>query len=218
MSDKARYWTAVIYPNQLIPDFDDKISELLQIPFCYILHDKDINEADKERRKAHYHIMICFNNTTTYSNALDTFNLLTVPNNRVNICKKVMNVRYLYNYFIHDTDDCKKKGKYLYDKDCRICGNNFDIGSYEQLSLAEKDDIIQELKRTIYNNGFYNFLDFSIYVDENFSIEYSKIVNHHVSLFTQLCKGNYQRLQFKHEINLYRQSMLVSDKYKNNEK
>ena len=39
---------------------------------------------------------------------------------------------------IHDTDTCRKQGKELYPPENRITGNNFDIGAYEQVGIAEK--------------------------------------------------------------------------------
>ena len=63
MSEKARYWTAVIYPEQLIDYWQTEIDNIFQFPYCYILHDKDHNESDLEKRKPHYHEV--YNNMET---------------------------------------------------------------------------------------------------------------------------------------------------------
>ena len=104
MSD-ARYWTGVIYPEHLIDDWEELAPTLIQIPFCYIVHDKDnlkdfeedlkiftdmnnddikneINKFDSEfiskayKRKVHIHFILAFNNTTTYKNALSVINTI----------------------------------------------------------------------------------------------------------------------------------------------
>ena len=58
----------------------------------------------------------------------------------------------MYNYLIHDTEDSRKKHKHQYDKSERITGNNFDIGSYEQLSVDEKNSILVELEKLIFGD------------------------------------------------------------------
>ena len=86
------------------------------------------------------------------------FNRLSQPGT---VCCPVVqdkyNIRSAYNYLIHDTDESRKAGKYQYEKSCRIEGNNFDIGMYEQFSL-KKDDMCDEsfiLKEEITNYDFY---------------------------------------------------------------
>ena len=58
----------------------------------------------------------------------------------INKCEAVVGIRNVYDYLIHDTEDCRKKGKEQYDPSERITGNNFDIGAYEQLGTAEKNE------------------------------------------------------------------------------
>ena len=99
MADKARYWTCVIYPEQLIDNWQDEIDKILQYPYCYILHDKDHNDSDQEKRKAHYHFIIAFSNTTTYNHALDVFQQLCIFDNPARKCERIMNIKYMYNSF-----------------------------------------------------------------------------------------------------------------------
>ena len=137
---KARYWQAIMYPENMIEDWENKICELLQVPFAYCIHTMDTDKK-KEKRKIHVHIMIAFTNTTTYRHALSVFKTLeregksAMPNGAI---MRVISVRQAFDYLIHDTDDSRKKGKYQYPKEFRILGNNFDIGAYEQLTVVQK--------------------------------------------------------------------------------
>ena len=133
---KARYWTFVLYPESMIDNWEDQVSYLLQYPFAYCIHDKDIDSAS-EQRKIHVHFLIAFTNTTTYSNCLKIAQKLQPSCSYV---ETVLNVRYMYNYLIHDTDDCRKKNKFVYDPSDRILCNDFDIGNFEQLSKTEKKE------------------------------------------------------------------------------
>ena len=104
---KAKYWTAVLYPESMIDDWQNKISDLLQIPYEYCIHDKDNlgnviktvkNKYNKpvtydasefaidkhEHRKVHVHLVICFSNTTTKSHKSLHIARLSV----IDICSK----------------------------------------------------------------------------------------------------------------------------------
>ena len=158
---KARYWQAIMYPENMIDDWENKICELLQVPFAYCIHTMDTDKK-KEKRKIHVHIIIAYGNTTTYKSALRTFKRLekegksAIPNNTI---QQVISVRNAYDYLIHDTDDSRKKGKYQYPKDFRILGNNFDIGSYEQLSATQKNEMCKILCNLVILKHYINFCD-----------------------------------------------------------
>lgn len=210
---KAKYWTCVLYPESMIDVWEDKISDILQVPYCYIIHDKDnlgkvikkvSNKCGKEIsydasefcidkhdfRKVHVHVVIAFPNTTTYKHALSCFQLLQ-PN--CSYCEQVLNIRYMYEYLIHNTEKAKKDKKYQYDASNRICGNNFDIGAYEQVSITDKRKMLKELCDFIRDNEIDNFLTFYDYFDKKaeFDFNYFEVVASYSGLLERLCKGNY---------------------------
>ena len=78
ITTKARYWTAVCYPENMRPDWKERIGEILQLPYAYCVHDKDV-QSDGDDRKAHVHIMVAWPNTTTYKAALEVFRGLSAP-------------------------------------------------------------------------------------------------------------------------------------------
>ena len=146
---KAKYWTAVLYPENLIDNWDTLIGDLLELPYAYCCHNADLTSDDEEDRKDHVHLIIVFPNTTTYKNAFRVFQRL--GEYCLSACQSVINIRYMYEYLIHNTDTAKKQGKHQYDPSERISGNNFDIGSYEQLSLAEKNEMRHELSMVVFS-------------------------------------------------------------------
>lgn len=167
MAGNARYWVGVCYPENMVSDWENQIGDLVQVPFAYCIHNID-HDSKSEHRKDHVHIMLAFSNTTTYNNALNTFKRLSADGRScINKCLSVVSVRNQYDYLIHDTDACRKQGKELYPSECRITGNNFDIGAYEQISLEDKREKVQELKSICRCEGFTNFADLDDYIDDH---------------------------------------------------
>ena len=152
---KARYWWAVLYPENMIPDWQQQIDDLLQLPYEYCIHDKDIVNDPDEQRKVHVHLIIAFPNTTTYKNAFNTFDRLSAEGkSSLNKCEQIISIEYAHKYLIHDTDKCREKNKYLYAQEERISGNLFDIGAYVQLSKSEETEIFNDIVDTIYQCCF----------------------------------------------------------------
>ena len=191
ITTKARYWTAVGYVENMIENWQDEIGRLLQYPFVYCVHDKD-KQGDGDDRKTHVHIVVAYGNTTTYKSALALFRKLNKEGcEAFNTCEPVANIRYMYDYLIHDTEDSRKKGKYLYDRSERIAGNNFDIGSFEQLSIADKERMAEELEDAVIENKITNYRELYLHVKNNFDGEYKKILRTYSSHFERLCRGNF---------------------------
>ena len=223
MSESARYWTAILYPEHLIDGWQYKIQDLLEVAYCYCIHDKDtlkdhkdeldlftnckddlVLELDKSKslivseaykRKVHIHIIVAFANTTTYKHALKVLNRLYIDNS-LKYVKQVINIRHIYDYLIHDTDKCREDGKHLYDRLERKEGNNFDIGAFEQISIAEKKKMLRELQLLIIKEGFTNFLDFYKYILSNLDDCYVDVADSYNGLLEKLTRGNYQKKSF----------------------
>ena len=195
MSGNAKYWSGVCYPENMASDWQLRIDDLLQVPFAYAIHDLDL-DSKSEHRKDHVHVVLAFPNTTTFKHALSVFNLLSSDGlTCCSTCQAAISIRHVYDYLIHDTDSCRKQGKELYSPDCRILGNGFDIGSYEQISLAEKDAISIELANIIVKQAFTNFMDFYIYVMSLHpdDVKYFEIIKSNSGFFERLSRGNYQK-------------------------
>lgn len=202
VAGKARYWCAVMYPENMLENWQEIIGDKLGLPYCYCVHDKDhlaeykagIEAEGHDSRKLHVHIIIAFPNTTTYKTAYNTFQRLAIPGRKaLPWCEAVNTIRNKYEYLIHNTETAKKQKKFQYSPKERICGNNFDIGNFEQVSQAEKDEMALELVKLILEKEFVNFAEFVSYVLCNFDKEYFGVIKTNSGLFERLCKGNYQK-------------------------
>lgn len=198
MAEKARYWTWVGYPESMIDDWEDSIGEVLQLPYAYCIHDKDLTDEDEEKRKTHVHIMIVYGNTTTMNSVRNLFSKMRKDQDKEKVfVQSVQNVRYMYNYLIHDTDNAQKKNKYLYDPSERITGNDFDIGMYEQISKKEKQNKVVELLKILRDSGITDFATFVDYVVDNLDLEYFELLTEKSGFFERYIKGNFYRYNTK---------------------
>ena len=192
---KTRYFVAVMYPESMIPNWKDEIDDIIQRPFAYCIHDKDLCKDGVTLRKEHVHIMIAFNNSTTTKHALEVYNLLSQKGKNIKYCEMVINVRNKFEYLIHNTEKAKKDGKYLYDESERILGNSFDIGAYEQLSLSDKRNIRKSIAAIINKFHFLSFSELDEYVREHLSDEYYDEFTSHQGYFANLVRGHYNSLK-----------------------
>lgn len=195
MADKAKYWAGICYLENMLEDWEDNIGDVLQNPYCYCIHPADL-DAEGIERKVHVHIIVAFPNTTTKKCCIDLLNGLSKKG-----CKccpavqAIRNIRHMYNYLIHDTDDCRKKGKTQYDARGRKTGNNFDIGMFEQLDQETKEKYADEIANLIYTKNISNYLDLYIYVSSNYDSAYKSVIRSYSGHFDRLCKGMYQKLK-----------------------
>lgn len=195
MITKSRYWVGVLYNENMVDNWQTDLGDILQLPFCYCVHDKDTLADGSEERKIHTHLIIVFNNTTTYNHAFNIFNKLSADGkNALNKIESIVSIRSMYDYLIHNTETCRKKGKFLYSKNERISGNNFDIGNFEQLTTTDRNIIVRELCDFIVQNNVVNFADFYILCTEQFQdSSYFEILRTYSGLFERLTRANYQK-------------------------
>lgn len=205
MAEKAKYWTAILYPDSMIDNWEDKISDIFQVPVAYCIHDKDKDGHDGDR-KTHVHFELAFPNTTTFKHVLG---LVQEVQPTCKIVKKVINVRYMYDYLIHDTDSCKKAGKHLYKSSERILLNNFDIGCYEQRSLEDKRKDAIDLKNLIIAKMLENAYELDRYlssdpnIDEDTRNRFEEVLLCYSGYINNICKGVYLHNCKMRNINSY---------------
>lgn len=173
MSDgKFRNWTAVLYPDSMIPHWEDRIYRLLQVPFEYIIHDKDsveLEEDESQPRKTHVHIIVHYSSkgTTTYETVYKMFddNLSSLGHRCLNKVEGVRNLKYLHQYLTHSTKDAIADGKYRYSDDAIITGNNWDLGAFIELQEMELLSLYSCLRDTIKTHKFFTVLDLEEYIE-----------------------------------------------------
>lgn len=201
MPGENRYFWGSIYPESMIDNWQDEIAHIIQKPFAYCIHQSD-STAEHER-KTHVHLIVAWSNNSTAKAALRLFNKLTAPGHacccpHVEACE---NIRYCYDYLIHDTDDARKKGKHLYDPSERIEGNGFDIGSYEQLDISEKNRIIDYIENLIDEVPFTNVAELRSFIADNCEYKFLLVFRERHFYFGALCKGQYQRMECARKLN-----------------
>lgn len=155
---KKRYWTFVLYPESAPSDWREKLQltglEIAVSP----LHDKDI-DPNGEPKKPHYHIILCYNNTTTGQAVKAIVDSLNQP-----IPLPIDSVRGLYRYFTHkDNPD-----KYQYDDKDITTINGFNISNYADLSSSDVTKIKLELTKYIKEAGLVEYSDF---IDEVMALD-----------------------------------------------
>ena len=203
--NKARYWTAVLYPENMVEGWQDNIGDTIQLPYVYCIHDKDKTSKGEEDRKEHIHIGVVFPNTTTFNHALSVFQLL---DSKCVYCERIVNIRHFYDYLIHETEDAKKAGKYQYDKSERISGNSFDIGAFEQISTLEKRELVAKMAKDITAYKFENFLDFYEFEIEEAGENIMAVLEClqvNSGFFERLTRGAYLRHEKAYKKAYYRQ-------------
>lgn len=193
----ARYWCGILYPENMIPNWEEVIGDYIELPYAYCIHDKDLTNDPDEIRKVHIHLVVCFPNTTTNKAVLNLMRSLSDEGkNCISTVEQVLSIRHIYEYLIHNTETCKKQGKYLYPASARITGNNFDIGAYEQLSTQEKMDMAKDIANYIVSEGIEDFMELFLAVDSNFENSYFEILKNNASFFSYLCKGVWLRKHY----------------------
>ena len=134
---KVKLWEGICYPENMRDDWQDEIDDILQVPFAYAVHDIDHDQKSKQR-KTHAHIIVVWSGNTTRKAIINVLNRLSADGKKCcSSAEPINNIRHAYDYLIHDTASCRKKGKELYPVEARIEGNNFDIGQLEQLSTKD---------------------------------------------------------------------------------
>lgn len=187
-----------MYPESMVENWEEEIGDILQVPYAYCIHNQCVDQQG-EPRKNHVHIMIAYANTTTYKAVMSVFEKLGT----VNKVERVHNVRHMYNYLIHDTETCKKKGKHLYSQKERITGNNFDIGAYEQIGVVDKENIILEIRKLIKSFDFQDFSELDDYMADNFDLEHNTVFRQNYGYFNSIVAGRYLHAKRLRENKVY---------------
>lgn len=133
--EKSRFWTFLLYQDSCnLDDFIDFVN--LQGFMCAIspIHDKDINE-DGSLKKAHYHVIINYGNSTTYNNIVNLFSEFGVKH-----AEKVVSLSGLFNYLTHESN----KNKFHYNRDDIKLLNGFKFGSND-------NDAFMSTFKSVYN-------------------------------------------------------------------
>lgn len=147
VKQKGRYWACVCYPESLPENWLETLQESGLAIAISPLHDSDKN-PDMTDKKAHYHLLLCYDGPTTYNNVK---NLCDSINATIPI--KIESPRGMYRYHIHL--DNPEKHQYS-DKD-RILMNGIDPATFNGLTQTEIFKIKVEIVSLIRQNKIYEY-------------------------------------------------------------
>lgn len=154
---KKRNWAFVVYPESLPQNWLNLLEESGVQCAISPLHDKDVN-ADNTIKKPHYHVLLTYENTTTYNAVKDFISKFngTIP-------QPLEQVRGYYRYLTHK--DNPEKAQYNENDICLI--NGFNILDYVELTTAEINAIKKELQKIIRDNQIMEYSDLMDYCLDN---------------------------------------------------
>ena len=116
---KVKLWEGICYPENMRDDWQDEIDDILQVPFAYAVHDIDHDQKSKQR-KTHAHVIVVWGGNTTRKAIINVLNRLSADGKKCcSSAEPINNIRHAYDYLIHDTASCRKKGKELYPVEAR---------------------------------------------------------------------------------------------------
>lgn len=149
MEDKNRHWTFVMYPDSLPENYLEILQQTGLEVAISPLHNKDLDQ-EKELKKAHYHVLLCFPGPTTYKKVCSITQKLnaTIP-------QRVLSVKGIYRYFTHKDNP----EKYQYDEQEIVCLNGFDSENFVAMTTSQIKMIVRELTDIILNKNILEYVD-----------------------------------------------------------
>lgn len=177
---KKRNWTFVLYNDSCSKDWEEYLIST-GVPFAYAYHDKDKTEIGEDK-KAHYHVLICFDGPITYSNALTYAERCGAANG---VIQPAGSVRGIVRYFCHkDNPD-----KYQYPEDIIQCRNGFDPSDYFALTVTQTKAIKRKVTMFIRDNDIDEYADLiDLLMDSDLGDMYD-IASQNTFYFTQYIKS-----------------------------
>ena len=154
--DRTRNWTMVVYPESA-PENWREILDNLHVPYLVSpLHDKDVN-PDGEVKKAHWHVVLVFENKKSYHQIKEIADKLNAP-----IPQKVESLRGMVRYLVH-TDNPEK---YQYSREDIENHGVDDINKYFETASSNRA-ILNAIIRYIRENNVTSFAKLSYYAIDN---------------------------------------------------
>lgn len=114
---RTRNYTTIVYPESAPENWKSILEEKMVPAFISPLHDKDVN-PDGEIKKAHFHVILCFDGPKTYEQAKEITDAIGGVG-----CQPVNSIRGNARYLCHlDNPD---KAQYPLDDVICLCGADY---------------------------------------------------------------------------------------------
>ena len=183
---KKRNWTFVLYEDSCAKDWEDYLVST-GVPFAYAYHDKDKTDLGEDK-KAHTHVLICFDGPVTYNNAMTYATRVGAANN---VIQPVGSVRGMVRYFCHkDNPD-----KYQYEDDVIQCRNGFDPKDYFALTVTQQKAFKRKIIEFIQDNEIIEYADLVEILMNSDQMDLFDIVTTNTFFFTQYMKSRKNKMK-----------------------
>lgn len=181
---RYRNFTAIIYPDSVVSDWEEKLIQSHIQCIVSPLHDKDIN-PDGESKKAHRHVMIMYDSPTTLERAQELFDSIGATK-----CQIVNSTRGTARYFLHL--DNPEKAQYARSDLKALNGVDYD----ELIKLASDDrKTIKEILKFIRQENVIAYIDLLEYCEAYEEDWFQLIYNKHTLAITQAIKSQAWKLE-----------------------
>ena len=189
---KKRNWTFELYKDSCAKDWEEYLVST-GVPFSYAYHDKDITEIGQPK-KAHYHVLICYDGPTTYNTVYELGERVGAANK---VVQPVGSVRGIVRYFCHkDNAD-----KYQYPESIIQCRNGFDPKDYFNLTVSQQKEFKRQLVHFIIDNDIEEYaelVEILLFSDEG---DLYDIATQNTFFITQYIKSRRNRKKMRKEEN-----------------
>lgn len=181
---KKRNWAFVLYPESAPADWREQL-QLAGMPAAISpIHDKDVN-ATGEPKKAHHHIILCYQGPTAFSVVKRLTDRLNQP-----IPQPLEQVRGYYRYLTHM--DNPEKAQYS-AADIQVL-NGFDIGDFVEMTKSEVTKVKRALADYIVENDLREYADLiEMTMCEGVPPEWFDIASSQTMFFTGFLKSRHYR-------------------------
>ena len=157
-TEKTRNWATIVYPESAPENWRDILRELHIPAIISPLHDDDVDTDTGEIKKAHYHVILLFDNTKTekYANEIASYfgGIRT---------KRVHSIKAYTRYLTHMDDPDKAQ----YSQDDIEC---FSGASYLEILETDEEialDIMAQMEDFIDDNKIESLAEFQAYCRKN---------------------------------------------------
>jgi len=170
---KGRHFSYVIYPESAPNDWIEQLKKRGLAFVVSPLHNRDVN-PDGTPKKAHYHVIVSWGNTTTYRAAKGLCALLNCPQPQM-----LKSCNGMYRYLTHR--DNPEKFQY---KEQPACYN----GWVRPLDNADVANIKREIWQTVYIRDCQEYGEL-LMVCEQLGPEYFEVASRNTLFFKSVCDG-----------------------------
>lgn len=170
---KKRNWVFILYPESAPSNWVDILVQKGLSGCISPLHDKDIN-PDGTIKKAHYHVILCYDGPTTYNVVKSVCDELKQP-----IPQALEGINGYYRYLTHKDNPEKAQ----YEANDIISFGGFDIREHIDLTKTEVKKILKDIQILIREADIYEYSDLmDILLDSDDNDKYDVASNHTLML------------------------------------